>query len=85
MKVTIVNPHESGNYDVHAAKCGDLRKYPKDSSWTIEADSHKAVAMDMYDPECFESMDPDGANWRDHLVDVTFKPCVKALPDEVSK
>jgi hypothetical protein len=85
MMVTIVNPLEDGCYAVHAAHCADLRKYPKRSGWTIEADSRKAVAMDMYDPDCFESMDPDGANWRDNMVDVTFKPCVKALPDEVSK
>jgi len=82
--VTIIGPNlrdqSKGQFHVHAAGCGDIRKQANRdpefrNGWTIEATSLVEICDDVYPPDDFECESGQ------FIGEFHFAPCVK-LPKE---
>jgi len=80
MDITISTRGNTGMVDVHKSGCRDIIRHHE--SYNLDAFSQQEVVLDLYPPDCFESVDEDGSGWRAESEAVKFFPCVK-LPYEV--
>jgi len=82
MEITIFGPNlgngkqRLGDLHVHAAGCGDCRKYRGEESETAVADTRREVVEFIY----IDHMGDEDSPWTDYEGVFYWAPCVRSLP-----